>query len=211
MIELKRRLSAHLLPIETLAAANSPSGGFSFGVQTDESKAPSPRQAAVLVAALELDEPAVVFTVRSAQMPHHAGQVALPGGSHHVGEAFPLNTALREADEEIGLPPEAVEVLGAMSPVDTLTGFRITPVVGWVTKPSLLRACDREVKTIFTLPLEHILDPDNYGAHRLRFGAGGRVECHRVWSLRGERWPIWGATALILAQLAGINVNEPLR
>lgn len=209
MTDLVKQLSTHLLPIETLAAANDPSGGFSLVGQGDELKASSPKQAAVLIAVLALDQPAVVFTVRSAQMPHHAGQVALPGGRHHRGESFPLVTALREAEEEIGLPKDAVQVLGAMSPVDTLTDFRITPVVGWVTEPAQLQACDREVQAIFTLPLQHVLDTKNYGAHQLQFGAGGKVERHRVWSLRGERWPIWGATALILAQLAGINVDEP--
>ncbi|HEY7905343.1 MAG TPA: CoA pyrophosphatase [Wenzhouxiangella sp.] len=213
MTDLIKQLSTHLEPIETLAVDQSLGGGFVFGAEAHSRKltqATSPREAAVLVACLGFDEPAVVFTVRSTQMPHHAGQVALPGGRHHAEEAFPLTTALREAKEEVGLDSDAIQVLGAMGPIDTLTGFRITPVVGWVHQPHELRACDREVQAIFTLPLRHVLDVKNYAAHRVQFSAGGEIKRYRVWSLRGERWPIWGATALILAQLAGINVDEPL-
>ncbi len=210
MTDLIQQLSTHLQPLETLAMDQAPGGGFDYGASANGVGAVSHQRAAVLVTCLGFAEPAVVFTVRSTQMPHHAGQVALPGGRHHAGEAFPLTTALREAREEVGLDSDSIQVLGAMAPIDTLTGFRITPVVGWVTDPVGLQACDREVQAIFTLPLPHVLAKTNYASHRLEFVSGGETKRHRVWSLRGERWPIWGATASILAQLAGINVDEPV-
>ena len=209
MTDLIERLSSHLLPIETLARDHTSGGGFSFRQDAHPSPATRSTDAAVMVAVLASDEPEVLFTVRSAQMPHHAGQVALPGGRHHAGEAFPMATALREAQEEVGLEPDSVQVLGGMEAIDTLTGFRVTPVVGWVDAATDLRACDREVQTIFTLPLAHVLDHANYSAHRVRFRAGGARQSYRVWSLRGRQWPIWGATAWVLARLSGITVDAP--
>ena len=211
MTDLIDRLSKHLLPIETLARDNTLSGGFSFAENAKPSDASASKEAAVMVAVMALDEPEVLFTVRSAQMPHHAGQVALPGGRHHAGEAFPLATALREAHEEVGLEPNCVQVLGGLRAIDTLTGFRVTPVVGWIGTSTGLQACDREVQTIFSLPLAHVLDHTNYSSHRVQVIAGGHQQSYRVWSLRGKQWPIWGATALVLAQLAGINVDAPSR
>lgn len=209
MTDLIARLSSHLLPIETLVRDHSPGGGFSFSDKAKPFDAVTSRDAAVMVVIMAIEEPEVLFTVRSAQMPHHAGQVALPGGRHHAGETFPLATALREAQEEVGLAPHSVQVLGGLPAIDTLTGFRVTPVVGWVENRRPLRACDREVQAIFTLPLAHILDHANYSSHQVRFSAGGGQRSHRVWSLRGKQWPIWGATALVLAQLAGITVDAP--
>lgn len=209
MTDLIERLNTHLVPIETLARDSSSSGGFSFSENAKPSEVIASTDAAVMVAVLARDEPEVLLTVRSAQMPYHAGQVALPGGRHHAGEAFPLATALREAQEEVGLEPDSVQVLGGMAPIDTLTGFRVTPVVGWVDAAPPLRACDREVQAIFTLPLAHVLDHSNYSSHHVRFNAGGERQSYRVWSLRGKQWPIWGATALVLAKLAGISGDEP--
>ncbi len=167
------------------------------------------QQAAVLVPCIRSEEPAVILTVRSHQMPHHAGQVALPGGRPNVGEPFPMVTALREAEEEIGLKPTEVEILGCLPPIDTLTGFRITPVVGWIERDPSLTPCDREVQSLFRLPLRHVLAADGYCRHRLSIQAQSQTQAHWVWSLRGHHWPIWGATAHILASLAGLSGRAP--
>ena len=201
MSDLKSRLStaigaAHEQHRATPVKVRNFGGGF---LCPDD---PQTRQAAVLVACLAGQSPSVVLTVRSQGVPEHAGQVALPGGRYHPGEIFPEHTALREAHEEVGLEPAGAEVLGVLPPVATLTGFVVTPVVAWVATPTTLAPQEREVRHVFCRPLTEILNPARYSTHRLSLPGEGGVSVHRIWRLQGERWPIWGATAKILAQLA---------
>lgn len=197
------------MPIETLAIGLRPSEGFSFPTANFSSEAMT-ADAAVVIVVTGTDFSQVLFTVRAHDMRHHAGQVAFPGGRYQAGETFPVQTALREAQEEVGLSPEGVEVLGMMAPIDTLTGFRVTPVVAWSPSVLELVPCDREVAEVFTLPLTHLLDPNSYCSHRLSYRAKGVRQAHTVWSVRSHQWPIWGATALILARLAGLTESEQL-
>ena len=131
-------------------------------------------------------------------MSSHPGQVALPGGGVDAGDAFPVGTALREASEETGIDADAVEVLGLMRRFDTITGYRIVPVVGVLPVLPTLEACPREVLSIFSVPLERALNPASYRRHQIRH----KQRVYPVWSMQSERWPIWGATAAILAHLA---------
>lgn len=156
-----------------------------------------PRLAAVLLAVIDVPEPAVVLTVRSRRMSLHAGQVALPGGRRESGEPFPLHTALREAREEIGVDEDAVEVHGLLDCFDTVTGYRIVPVVARLPGAPVMRACPREVEAIFTLPLTTVLDPASYRHHRVVRGDAR----YGLISMAHPRWMIWGATAAILHQL----------
>lgn len=213
MNDLKSLLQSRLYSSENPHSRDHAGEGFLMGDQIsdlsdDEATTGvlgKPKEAAVLVPCLGRGEPSIVLTVRSHQMPHHAGQVALPGGCPARGEPFPLATALREAEEEIGLSAQDVEILGYLPPIDTLTGFRITPVVGWVADDATLVACDREVQALFELPLHYVLAPNGYCRHRLSVRAQQDTWDHWVWSLRGHHWPIWGATASILASLAGLT------
>jgi len=163
-----------------------------------------PDTAAVLLLMVRYPEPGVVMTVRSRDLTKHAGQVALPGGRREIGEHFPLATALREAKEEIGIGPEQVRILGLLDQVDTISNFRITPVVGVADSSADLMACPDEVREVFTLPLEWVLDPDRYRRHQVV--RGGRS--FDMWSMAGGHWPIWGATATILQHLARLS-REP--
>lgn len=153
-----------------------------------------PRPAAVLIAILHEPEPAVVLTVRSRRMSLHAGQVALPGGRRESEEAFPLGTALRETSEETGIDPDRVAVLGLLDRFDTITGYRIVPVVASVAGEPTLRPCPHEVDAIFTLPMATVLDPDSYRHHRVTRGG----HSHDLVTIPHPRWMIWGATAAIL-------------
>ncbi len=193
MSDLKKRLSSQLESIDTPAEDVMSGGGFHL------------QRAAVLIACQHSQVPQVILTVRTHTMPHHAGQVSLPGGRPQVGETFPMETAIREAEEEIGLSRDSVEIMGQLAPVQTVTGFEISPVVAWVDGVVKLRPCDREVAEIFHLPLPHILDHQHYCAHTLYQGSEQARKSHEIWSLRGTHWPIWGATALILARLAGVS------
>lgn len=162
----------------------------------DEDWQPSP--AAVLVP-IRLDaELGVILTVRSRHLPQHAGQVSLPGGGPDSGEVSPVATALREADEEIGIKVDQVRPLGLLARCDTITAYRITPVVGLIPASAVLRPNPAEVSEAFSVPLARVLDLSSYRSHRIE-RAGKTFE---AWSMCSDHRPIWGATAAILRELA---------
>ena len=161
---------------------------------------PGTTVAAVLVPLLAVDgEPSLLFTRRSAALPHHQGQVAFPGGRHDPDDDPDLlATALREAHEEIGLAPADVRLLGALDDIETVsTRFRITPFVGLIPWPYDVRPCPREVDAIFTVPLRHLLAP---GAERRElWDFGGREVPIDTYPVDGH--VIWGATQRITRNL----------
>jgi len=156
-----------------------------------------PRPAAVLLPIVHEPEPAIVLTVRSRKLSLHAGQVAFPGGGREPSDAFPLGTALRETSEEIGIDSGQLCVHGLLDRFDTITGYRIVPVVASIEGSPRLRACPREVEQIFTLPLATALDPESYRQHLVMRGDYS----HELYTMSAHhRWMIWGATAAILHQ-----------
>jgi 8-oxo-dGTP pyrophosphatase MutT (NUDIX family) len=108
------------------------------------------------------DEWLLVFTRRTEMVEHHKGQVSFPGGGCEVGESTPEMTALREAQEEIGLKPEDVHLLGRMNDVITITHYRVTPVVGVIPWPYRVRLEPAEVERIFTIPLLWLAERANW-------------------------------------------------
>ena len=155
--------------------------------------------AAVLVGLVARPEGAqILLTQRTAHLRDHAGQISLPGGRIEMDDADPPAAALREAHEEIGLDPAAVEVLGGLPHYDTGTGFRIHPVVGWIARPVALRPDPFEVAEVFEVPLSFALDPRNH--ERDSYERDGRVRHFFV--LRWQGRYIWGATAGILVNFA---------
>lgn len=155
--------------------------------------------AAVLVALLARPvEPTVLLTRRSAHLRDHAGQVSLPGGRMEPEDRSPEDTALREAEEEVGLERRRVRLLGRLPYYDTVTGFRVTPVVGWVaTPPARFRPDPFEVAEVFEVPLSRVLDARAYRRESIR--RDGQVRHYYV--LADHRQHIWGATAGILLGL----------
>lgn len=139
----------------------------------------------------------VLLTQRTDDMPSHAGQIAFPGGRTQADDADAVATALRETEEEVGLARRFVEVIGAVDPYRTGTGYEITPIVGIVTPGFTTHADPREVADVFEVPLEHFLDEKN---HRIDSRmAQGRER--RFYAMPyGERY-IWGATAGMLKNL----------
>ena len=157
-------------------------------------KAGGIRPAAVLVPVV-IREGAltVLFTRRTAHLHDHAGQISFPGGRAEDGESA-RDTALRETAEEIGLVSDRVEVLGHLNDYTTVTGYRVTPVVGLVQPPFDLAPDDFEVAEVFEVPLAFLLDPANQQRH---FRMLGHVR-RDFWAIPyGERY-IWGATAAML-------------
>ncbi|WP_051229098.1 CoA pyrophosphatase [Paludibacterium yongneupense] len=156
------------------------------------------RPAAVLVPLVwHADEPpTVLLTRRSDTLPTHAGQVSFPGGKVDAGDRDAVDTALREAEEEIGLARERVTVVGVLPPYVTITHFVVTPVVALLSAPLQLRPEPGEVAGIIEVPLARALDPANYTRHDYeRDDVRGQYL-----ALAGT--PVWGATAAMLRLLA---------
>jgi 8-oxo-dGTP pyrophosphatase MutT (NUDIX family) len=139
----------------------------------------------------------VLFTRRTAQLKAHSGQVSFPGGRAERGDASPERTALREAEEEIGLAARRVEVLTRLSDYLTRTGFRVTPVVGLIEPPLELVPDAREVDEVFEVPLGYLLDPANHRRESRQIGE--RLATYYVIEHQGRT--IWGATAGMLVNL----------
>ncbi|HBG99426.1 MAG TPA: CoA pyrophosphatase [Rhodobacteraceae bacterium] len=160
---------------------------------------PAPTRAAVLIAVEAAPAgPRLWLTRRAPRMRHHAGQIALPGGRLDPGDAGPGAAALREAEEEIGLPRTSVVILGQLPEHDTVTGFRVAPVVGRVTAPFAPIPEPGEVAEVFAVPWDHVADPANYRVEARHWRGSDR----RYFTLPWGPYYIWGATARILRGLA---------
>jgi 8-oxo-dGTP pyrophosphatase MutT (NUDIX family) len=156
------------------------------------------RPAAVLIALVEREAALhVLLTRRTKHLHDHAGQISLPGGRAEPGDASIEETALREAEEEVGLARGRVEVLGRINDYVTVTGYSVTPVVGLVRPPLVLAADAFEVDEIFEVPLPVILDPQNHQRNTVIAPEGRR----QYFAIPHERWYIWGATASMLLNL----------
>lgn len=156
------------------------------------------RPAAVLVPLVMRSlEPTVLLTRRTDHLHHHPGQISFPGGRVEEGDEGPVDTALRETEEEIGLDRERVELLGSLPDYLTGTGFCVTPVVGLVHLPFDLKLDDFEVAEAFEVPLSHFLDPAHHQRHSQEFQ--GRVRHFHAMPYKHHY--IWGATAGIIMSL----------
>jgi len=156
--------------------------------------------AAVLMPLVERSEGyTVLLTQRTAHLEHHAGQISFPGGRAEEEDANPVDTALREAEEEIGLQRRhVVEIAGFLDLYQTVTGFLITPVVGFVTPPFELALDAFEVAEAFEVPLDFILDPRNHESRSMFYKGQHR----RYYVIPYEDRFIWGATAAMLVNFA---------
>lgn len=168
-----------------------------FGDDGTEGRQDASTAAAVLIPVVLREELTVLFTQRTAHLKSHAGQVSFPGGRAEPGDASAEYTALREAEEEIGLPRERVEVLGRLPEYRTRTGFRVTPVIGVVAPPLELAPDPREVESVFEVPLAFLLEERNR-ERRTREFQGLQVGYY-VYEYQGH--VIWGATAGMLVNL----------
>ena len=155
------------------------------------------RTAAVLVPFLELPEPELVLTRRADHLPNHPGQVSFPGGAIGDDGESAVQTAMREAEEEIGLPPEAVRPIGFLDRMDTISDYRVLPVVALVRPPVEWVPDHSEVSEVFTVPADVVLDAERYESMRVeREGVN-----YTIHSLKWQGYTIWGATAGMLMNL----------
>ena len=155
------------------------------------------RPAAVLIPIVDHAEPTVLLTQRAAHLNDHAGQISFPGGKIDATDASPLDAALREAEEEIGLTREFIDPIGYLDLYATGFGFRILPTLARVKPGFKLRINETEVDDAFEVPLAFLMDPANHQLHTKEFRG---MERHYYAMPFAERY-IWGATAGILRVL----------
>ena len=136
----------------------------------------------------------LLLTQRSADLPDHPGQISFPGGRVEPEDADHAAAALRETAEEIGLASSRVQVLGQLSPYETVTGYRVLPIVGWIEPPFDLAPDPVEVADVFEVPLDFILDTANHQRHHRMLGEIRRD----YWAIPWLHRYIWGATAAML-------------
>lgn len=168
-------------------------------------------EAAVLMPITRCAEPELVLTLRATGLSTHGGEVAFPGGRRDPEDPDLLFTALREAEEEIGLPPGMVEVAGPLSPLVSKHGLKVTPWVGVIPDYVEYRPNDAEIAAVFSVPLSFFLDDPREHTHRIDYQG-------RSWyvpSYRYEGYKIWGLSAIMIVELmnvafdAGISMHEP--
>jgi 8-oxo-dGTP pyrophosphatase MutT (NUDIX family) len=190
---------AKLPPVETLMTADD--------IERQKGLAPSStKPAAVLVLVVaHADSPTIVLTQRTSHLADHPGQIAFPGGRCHEEDCTAERTALRETEEEIGLDPSRVQVLGRLPEYHTSTGYSVTPVVGWIEPPVTFRADPHEVEEIFEVPASFLLDARNHRWESAFFK--GRIR--NYWAMPYGRRFIWGATAGMLVTLQRILAGTP--
>ena len=171
---------------------------------------PDARDAAVLIPIVADPEPTLLFTVRSEHLPSHKGQIAFPGGSIDADDASAVDAALREAEEEVGLPIGSVEVLGELDDLPTfVSGYVVTPVVGWLTERPRLSPNPGEVTEVLWVPIAQLTEETRAEPG---FTHRGRAYPTEAWIW--EDRVIWGVTARILRNFltllasAGL-VDEP--
>lgn len=161
----------------------------------------APAAAAVLIPLVVRDRLSLVLTQRTEHLSTHSGQIALPGGKVDAADADATAAALREAQEEIGLPPSAVEVLGTLPEYVTGTAFHVTPVVALVPPDLPLAPNPDEVADVFEVPLDFLMDPRHHRRHALTWEGTVREWYSMPWHDGARERFIWGATAGMLRNL----------
>ncbi len=200
MSDLRLRLD------RALAAEGRPSSDYDLNPELVLPKGRRLRGAAVLIPVVEgAGGASVVLTKRSSRLQHHPGQVAFPGGKIDEGDADAVSAALREAEEEIGLPHGDVEVLGALPSHETVTGFQVTPVLS-IIRPGFQPVPEAgEVAEVFEVPFAHVMDVSKYSIQYRRWLGERRYYFTVPWG----PYYIWGATARMLRALADRMMDDP--
>lgn len=158
----------------------------------------APARASVLLPLVMRERISLLLTQRTAHLSTHSGQIALPGGRIDPGDADAVAAALREADEEVGLQADHVEVLGTLPDYVTGTAFTVTPVVALVRPGFALRPNPHEVADVFEVPLDFLMDPRHHRRHALEFEGQRREWYSMPFDDAGQERFIWGATAGML-------------
>ncbi len=181
-----------------LAQNSTASSDFDLNPEVDLPVGRKLRPAGVLVPVLATAGGAdLLLTKRSSRLKHHPGQIAFPGGKQDDGDADAIAAALREAEEEVGLPRGHVDVLGTLPTHETVTGFLVTPVIGWIDQPFQIVPEPGEVAEVFRVPLVQVTDGSQFTVQSRRWRGSRR----HYYTVPFGPYYIWGATARILRGL----------
>jgi 8-oxo-dGTP pyrophosphatase MutT (NUDIX family) len=220
-------LNAHLAPVLSVDNEGPPVTAARLGIEALQAHfaapppwepemrgeqpfvARAPLASAVLVGLVMREALTVLLTRRALHLSAHPGQISFPGGRVEPQDRGPADTALREAQEEIGLPPGLVQVLGCLPDYTTGTGFVVTPVVGLVTPDFHPRIDASEVAEVFEVPLSFLMTPAHHRRHEVDWAGQRRAFWSMLWprapqaggTVDGEDYLIWGATAAMLRNL----------
>ncbi|WP_294612500.1 CoA pyrophosphatase [uncultured Roseovarius sp.] len=187
--------------LDALDAGRQPSSDYDLNPEITLPAGRKLRAAGVLVPVISTGGVAhVILTKRSSALKHHPGQIAFPGGKQDLGDVDITATALREAQEEIGLDPANVEVMGHLPKHETVTGFDVTPILGRVSRRFTPRPEAGEVDEVFEVPLAHLLTLSHFRVEQRRWLGGWR----RYYTVPFGPYYVWGATARILRTLADL-------
>jgi len=162
----------------------------------------APASASVLLPLVQRDDGlTLLLTRRTDHLRDHAGQISFPGGRVEPEDDGPVATALRETEEEIGLPREYIRVIGQLPIYSTVTAFQVTPVVALVSPGFTLTLDSFEVAEAFEVPLAFLMNPAHHRHHRFEFAGAERRFLSMPWQDAGREYFIWGATAAMLRNL----------
>ena len=193
----KNLLSPDAIPVSSSNDLNHPTVSDLVLKDRDRSSGVLKPAAVLIPLVRRLQGISVLLIQRTKHLQNHAGQISFPGGKTEAADNGPVATALREAREEIGLSPEFVQVMGLLDDYETVTGYRITPVVSMVSEGFTISLDPYEVLEAFEVPLDFILDPQN---HQVCSRAIDGIE-HTFYAIEYRERYIWGATAGILLNL----------
>lgn len=184
--------------LAALDKTSAPSSDFDLNPDVVLPANRSLRDAGVLVGVVAGERPTVILTKRSSRLKHHPGQIAFPGGKVDPGDGGPIGAALREAEEEVGLERGMVEVLGTLPSHETVTGFIVTPVLGWIRDEFVAVPEAGEVAEVFAAPFDHVTDPARFSIQSRRW----RGSLRHYFTVPWGPYYIWGATARMLRVMA---------
>ncbi|MDQ3940347.1 MAG: CoA pyrophosphatase, partial [Actinomycetota bacterium] len=167
---------------------------------------PDARRAAVLIPVVAAPDPALIFTVRTETLPNHKGQISFPGGSIDPGDATARDAALRETEEELGLDPDLVRVLGELDTIPTfVSGYTVAPFVGWLDERPELQPNPAEVAQVLQVPITDLVEDIR---REPGFEHGGRTYPTEAWVWHDH--VIWGVTARIMRTFLGLLAEAGL-
>jgi 8-oxo-dGTP pyrophosphatase MutT (NUDIX family) len=201
--DLRRRAHGVLAPLDSRlnAGGDAPAGRNDFELNPELevlADAEHKRPAAVLIPVIERGKQAsILFTQRTDELPTHAGQISFPGGKMDIGDTNVVETALREAREEIGLEAEYIDTIGFLDDYITSTGYRISPLVAVIRQGYSITPDHREVAEVFDVPLSFLMNVQNHEMHSREWRGAQRKFYAMPY---GNRF-IWGATAGMLRNL----------
>lgn len=157
------------------------------------------RPAAVLLPIIEhKGELSLLFTLRAKHLKHHGGQVSFPGGKLETTDESLTHTALRETQEEVGISPSSIEIIGSLPMYRTVSKFEVTPFIGFVNQPYTLTLDANEVDSTFNVPLDYLFDQNNHFIHWVQ----RKNNKHPVYFIPWQEHNIWGATASFVRTLS---------